>query len=148
MNKILIILLMILMPLTALAEIDVYNFKTPEQLKLYTKLTEELRCLVCQNQSLSASNAGLAKDLRKQTHDMVMKGKTYSQIIAYMTHRYGDFVIYKPPLKKTTLLLWLGPFLILVAGCLVLIITLLKQRRNTDELTMSEPLLTSHREKQ
>src|SRR5262249_39597466 len=73
------------------------------------KLAEKLRCLVCQNQSIAESNAELAQDLRRQINEQIAAGKTDQQIADYMTARYGDFVLYQPPFKTTTLLLWIGP---------------------------------------
>jgi cytochrome c-type biogenesis protein CcmH len=77
-------------------------------------IAAELRCLVCQNQSIADSNASLAVDLRRQIREQVAQGKSDDDIRAYMTARYGDFVLYRPPLKATTALLWLGPFLLLL----------------------------------
>lgn len=79
-------------------------------------LNEELRCLVCQNQSIAESAAPLAEDLRAQTRQMIASGKTDNEIRQYMTARYGDFVLYRPPFKPTTWLLWLGPVLMLLLG--------------------------------
>ena len=79
-------------------------------------LAEELRCLVCQNQSLADSNAELAVDLKNQIREKLNQGMTNEQIVAYMVERYGDFVRYRPPVKATTLLLWFGPLLLLIAG--------------------------------
>ena len=92
-------------------------------------LEEKLRCLVCQNQTLADSNAELAADLRKQVRDQVAAGKSDAQIIDYLVQRYGDFVLYDPPFKATTLLLWLGPFVLLAAAALVLVTTLRRRRR-------------------
>ncbi len=97
------------------------------------KLAEQLRCLVCQNQTIAESNAELAGDLRRQVHDQIAAGKTDAEIIDFMTTRYGDFVLYKPPLKATTVLLWSGPALLLVAGFGVLAGVLRKRR------TVGEP---------
>ena len=83
-------------------------------------LAEELRCLVCQNQTIADSNADLAADLRNQIRTMLKDGATDAQVRDYMTARYGDFVLYRPPLKGTTALLWFGPALLLVAGFVVL----------------------------
>jgi len=93
-----------------------------------TRITAELRCLVCQNQTIADSNAGLAVDLRRETRDMLRQGKSDAEIIAYMTARYGDFVLYRPPLKSTTALLWFGPAALLLLGGTVLIFVL---RRRT-----------------
>ena len=84
--------------------------------KRVTALAEELRCLVCQNQSLADSNADLAVDLKNQVREKLKQGMTNEQIVAYMVERYGDFVLYRPPVKATTLLLWFGPLLLLVGG--------------------------------
>ncbi len=80
------------------------------------KLSEKLRCLVCQNQSIADSNAELAQDLRRQIHEQIAAGKTDDEIVAYMVARYGDFVLYEPPFKATTALLWAGPALLVLGG--------------------------------
>ena len=80
------------------------------------RISSELRCLVCQNETIAASHADLAVDLRNQVREMLRRGQTEQQIYDYMTARYGDFVLYRPPVKSTTLLLWTGPPLMLVAG--------------------------------
>ena len=80
------------------------------------KLSEKLRCLVCQNQSIADSNAELAQDLRGQIREQIAAGKTDDEIVAYMVARYGDFVLYEPPLKATTALLWAGPALLVLGG--------------------------------
>lgn len=79
-------------------------------------LAEELRCLVCQNQTIADSNAPLAHDLRNQIREQIARGRTDSDIRDYMVERYGDFVLYRPPLRATTVLLWVGPFVLLLAG--------------------------------
>jgi cytochrome c-type biogenesis protein CcmH len=99
-------------------------------------LEEKLRCLVCQNQTLADSNAELAADLRKQVRDQVAAGKSDDQIVDYLVQRYGDFVLYEPPFKATTVLLWVGPFVLLAIAALGLI-TILRRRRRAPE----EPLL-------
>ncbi len=83
-------------------------------------LSAELRCLVCQNQTIAESNAGLAIDLKNQVRERLQKGESESQILDFMVARYGDFVLYRPPFKITTLLLWLGPLLLVLAGLAVL----------------------------
>ena len=83
------------------------------------KLESELRCLVCQNQTLADSNADLAADLRKEVRELALSGKTNDQIKQYLVARYGDFVLYKPPVKPVTWLLWFGPFLMLAGGAAV-----------------------------
>lgn len=79
-----------------------------------TRLEEQLRCLVCQNQSIAESQAELAMDLKRQVREMLVAGKSEAEVRDYMVARYGDFVLYDPPLKTTTLLLWLGPALLVV----------------------------------
>jgi len=79
-------------------------------------LAAELRCLVCQNQSLADSHADLAVDLKNQVREQLRAGRNEAEVMTYMTDRYGDFVLYRPPLKATTLLLWLGPALLLIGG--------------------------------
>src|ERR1700720_501585 len=83
-------------------------------------LTEQLRCLVCQNETLADSRADLAEDLRRQIREQIKAGKSDKEIIVFLTDRYGDFVIYNPPVKRTTYLLWFGPFVLLIAGTGVL----------------------------
>lgn len=89
----------------------------------------ELRCLVCQNQTIADSNADLAVDLRNQVRQMLKDGKSQREILDYMTARYGDFVLYRPPVKGTTLLLWFGPVLALLAGIAVLVLVLRRRSR-------------------
>ena len=91
-------------------------------------LSQELRCLVCQNESLADSRAGLAEDLRREIREQMKAGKTDAEIIAFLTARYGDFVLYRPRVKPTTYLLWFGPFVLLTIGLLILYWQL-KQRR-------------------
>jgi cytochrome c-type biogenesis protein CcmH len=85
------------------------------------KLAEKLRCLVCQNQTIADSNAELANDLRAQIREQIAAGRTDDEILDYMVARYGDFVLYQPPLKATTILLWAGPALLVVGGAFVLL---------------------------
>ncbi len=101
-------------------------------------LSENLRCLVCQNESLAASQAELALDLKQEIREMMKKGMSDKEIVAYLVHRYGDFVLYKPPVKSTTLLLWFGPFLFLVLGLILLFITIQKRRSQIADSTLSK----------
>jgi len=116
MSKIirLILVCTLLLPGFASAAIEAYEFKDAQMEADYTKLIHELRCLVCQNQNLAESNADLARDLRHQTHKMLMQGKSPDQVIEYMVARYGDFVLYRPRFQLNTLLLWIGPFFLAV----------------------------------
>ena len=93
------------------------------------EIAVELRCLVCQNQTIADSNADLAVDLRNQVRQMLREGKSQREIIDYMTARYGDFVLYRPPVKGTTVLLWFGPVLALVAGVAVLVLVLRRRSK-------------------
>jgi cytochrome c-type biogenesis protein CcmH len=90
------------------------------------ELLQELRCLVCQNQDLADSNAGLASDLRNEVQALVQKGQSNEAIKAYLQARYGDFILFKPPLKATTALLWFGPFIFLGLGLVVLLRMVMK----------------------
>lgn len=102
-------------------------------------LAGELRCLVCQNQSLADSNADLAVDLKNQIRDKVKRGESDREIVDYMVARYGDFVLYRPPLKATTLMLWFGPLILLAIGLAVLFYRLARRRKTAEvELTDSE----------
>jgi cytochrome c-type biogenesis protein CcmH len=95
-------------------------------------LAEVLRCLVCQNQNLADSHADLAMDLKNQVREMLRKGNTEKEVIDYMVERYGDFVLYRPPLKTTTWLLWGGPFLLLFGGMLGLFYVLKRRRGHVE----------------
>jgi cytochrome c-type biogenesis protein CcmH len=102
-------------------------------------LASELRCLVCQNQTIADSNAPLAEDLRNQVREKMRQGSSDSEILAYMVARYGDFVLYRPPFKLTTVLLWFGPLLLLAGGFAVLLRRVLRRRPAQDlEMTASE----------
>jgi cytochrome c-type biogenesis protein CcmH/NrfF len=91
----------------------------PVAAKREVELAKQLRCLVCQNETIADSRASLAVDLRNKLREQMAAGKSDAEIITFMTERYGDFVLYKPPLKATTVLLWVGPFLLLAIGLLV-----------------------------
>ena len=101
-------------------------------------LAGELRCLVCQNQTIADSNAPLALDLRNQIRDQLKGGSSERDVLDYMVARYGDFVLYRPPLKASTLLLWLGPFLLLAIGAWLLIRRLRRQRAAEPALSDAE----------
>jgi cytochrome c-type biogenesis protein CcmH len=118
---------------SAQATIETYTFATPAQEQAYKHLIDELRCLVCQNQNLADSNAELAQDLRRKTYEMVKAGKSSEEIVDYMVQRYGDFVLYRPPLRGTTVALWAGPFLILAVGVAVLMRVITRRRNDTAE---------------
>jgi cytochrome c-type biogenesis protein CcmH len=101
--------------------------------KRVMNLSAELRCLVCQNQTIADSNAELAVDLRNQVRDMLSQGQTDAQVLEFMTERYGDFVLYRPPLNANTALLWFGPALLLVGGVATLWLILYRRSRMAPE---------------
>ncbi len=114
------ILLGLLLALSAWAQQEPLRFSSPEQEARFEHLTKQLRCLVCQNQDLADSEAELAGDLRKEVLDLMQAGKTDEEIKQYLVDRYGDFVLYKPPVQGNTYLLWLLPGILLLVGALVL----------------------------
>lgn len=95
---------------------EVRQFDDPAKQGRYEDLIKDLRCLVCQNQSLADSDAELAQDLRTEVYNIIQSGKSSEEAVQFLTDRYGDFVLYRPPFKSITLLLWLGPFLLLAGG--------------------------------
>ena len=97
----------------------VYPLDTPKKEAQFNHLLKDLRCLVCQNQDLADSNADLAKDLREQVYLMVREGKSDTEISDYLSDRYGDFILFKPPVKAITYLLWFGPAVFLLLGFLI-----------------------------
>lgn len=120
------VLLLVLLPLQALAAIDVYQFDNEQQEARFRVLTEELRCPKCQNQSISDSDADLARDMRDRVHGMILEGKSDGEIVDYFVSRYGDFVSYRPPVNARTSVLWLIPLVMLLGGG-ILIISLLRR---------------------
>ena len=114
------------------------------------KLSQELRCLVCQNETLADSRADLAEDLRREIREQIKAGKSDKEIIEFLTARYGQFILYRPQVTPTTYLLWFGPFVLLLAG-LVILFKYIKQRRDlieeqpltVDQRKMAEDLLGS-----
>lgn len=98
---------------------DRYVFKSEQQEQQFNQLTQELRCLVCQNESLEASNAPLANDIKSKIYTMVLAGKNNEEILAYLTARYGDFIDFRPPITPRTYVLWFGPFALLALGFLI-----------------------------
>jgi cytochrome c-type biogenesis protein CcmH len=101
-------------------------------------LAHELRCLVCQNQTIADSNAPLAVDLRNQIREQLTQGASEQDVIDFMVARYGDFVLYRPPLKATTVALWAGPFLLLALGIFVLVRRLVRRRAPAPQLSDAE----------
>ncbi len=115
------------MPLQVAAD-SLYPLDDPKQVAQFNHLLRNLRCLVCQNQDLSDSNAGLAKDLRYEVYSLVKEGQSDDEIIHYLTFRYGDFILFNPPVKALTALLWYGPALFLSIGLLIFWRTCLKRK--------------------
>lgn len=101
---------------TPAAPIETFKFDSEETERVFHKLSEELRCLVCQNQNIAESNADLAKDLRHEIYNMLIDGKSEQEIVDFMVQRYGDYVLYRPPFKPMTWLLWSGPIIIFIIG--------------------------------
>ena len=96
--------------------VEIRQFDDPAKQQAYENLVKELRCLVCQNQSLADSDADLAKDLRTEVYNIIQSGKNEQEAVKFLVDRYGDFVLYNPPLKPATSLLWIGPFVLLLGG--------------------------------
>lgn len=108
------------------------RFDDPKQQARYDALINELRCLVCQNQTIADSNADLALDLRNKVAEQIAAGRSDAEVVDYLTARYGDFVLYRPPVQANTILLWAGPFLLLAIGIAVLAVTLRRRARFAD----------------
>ena len=109
---------------------DPLIFTDVEQEARYQQLTVELRCLVCQNQNLADSDAPLAQDLREEIYNMMQAGSTNDEIKQFLIDRYGDFVLYMPPVKSNTLVLWLMPAVLLFGGALVVLVVVRKRKLN------------------
>jgi cytochrome c-type biogenesis protein CcmH len=124
------------LPLIATAQVAQPTTADPVANRRAVDLADQLRCLVCQNQSIAESNAELAVDLRRQIHEQIASGRTDGEIVAFMVERYGDFVLYRPPFKATTLLLWFGPLVLLLCGGCALFVHLRARRKRIEQ----EPL--------
>ncbi len=131
MRQLILSLMLSLSVFTVEARVEAYHFDDPAKEARYKQLIDELRCLVCQNQNLAASNAELAQDMRRLTYEMVSEGATNEEVVLFMVERYGDFVLYRPPFKTSTALLWVGPFIMLAIGVLVLVVFV--RRRSVGE---------------
>ena len=114
MKRLLLLIMVGLWVVPLHAAIETYQFDSAEMEADYKQLIEELRCLVCQNQNLAGSDADLARDLRRETYEMLQQGKSPQEVVDFMVARYGDFVLYRPQFKSSTYLLWLGPFFLLL----------------------------------
>ena len=120
------------------ASIEAYEFDNPRDEERFHELAEELRCLVCQNQSIAESNADLAKDLRREVYEMIQEGKSNEEIVEFLVARYGDFVRYRPPVQPTTYLLWAGPMILLAIGLLVLVVVVRRRAGEKTDGALSE----------
>lgn len=129
MNLLVRVLLLCFLCTGAAMAIDSESFDDPELHARYRKLTLELRCLQCQNENIHDSNATLAVDLRREVRSMLLAGKTDDEIIRFLTDRYGDFVLYRPPFVARTIVLWLAPGLALLGGLAAVVVVV--RRRAT-----------------
>lgn len=112
--------------------------ENPEVERRLNAISEELRCLVCQNESIAGSRAELAVDLRREIRAMIHQGKSDKEILDFMVSRYGDFVLYRPPMKSTTVLLWVGPFVLLLGGVVVMLMVLRRRKKLVVSSVLSE----------
>ena len=101
-------------------------------------ISEEMRCLVCQNESLSGSRSELAQDLRRELRNQIRQGRTDAEIRDFMVARYGDFVLYRPPVKPTTILLWAGPFVLMIVAVIVLLVYVRRRNRAVDRDALTD----------
>lgn len=136
--RILLILMLSLLPVFAHAGEARDMAEDPVLEKRMIGLAEKLRCLVCQNESLASSHSELAEDLRREVREQMQKGMTDQEIIDYLVSRYGDFVLYDPPVKASTLVLWFGPFALLLIGAGVLAYQLRKRGNEVAEAHLSD----------
>jgi cytochrome c-type biogenesis protein CcmH len=118
-----------ILSLPCLAAVDEYKFTTSQEKQRFEELTGELRCLVCQNQNLAESNSSFAIDLRDKIYQKILGGQSNKQIIDFLTARYGDFILYRPPLNSSTAGLWLGPYIMLISGLCYLFLYLYKRQQ-------------------
>ena len=133
-----LLVIILLIPSLAAAEEARQLADNPQIEARLKTLAVELRCLVCQNQTLADSHAPLAEDLRREVREMIAKDMSDKEIIDFLVQRYGDFVLYRPPWKASTTLLWLGPFLLLIAGATGLVFALRRRQKKLVEVTLSE----------
>jgi cytochrome c-type biogenesis protein CcmH len=123
--------------LPAVAGVEMFDFSGNVNEQRYMTLISQLRCLVCQNQTLADSDAELAHDLRVEVYEHMQQGQSDQQVIDFLVSRYGDFVLYKPPVKPSTYLLWYGPFVLLALG-LLLLVKNIRQRGRQSDTTFSQ----------
>lgn len=132
-----LVLAVLFVPLGALATEAQPAAEDPAIEARLHQLSLELRCLVCQNETLAESRADLANDLRREIRDMMKAGKSDREIVDFLVARYGDFVLYRPPVKSTTLMLWLGPFLLLAIGVITWFVLLKRRQRRVADASLT-----------
>jgi cytochrome c-type biogenesis protein CcmH len=137
MRALILVMLMVFANVSYSA-VEVVQFEDTATQQRYKKLIDELRCLVCQNQNLADSNAPLAQDLRNEIVKMLEQGASDRQVVDFMVNRYGDFVLYRPPFKPSTFLLWLGPFIFLIAGLGIMLMLIRRRRIRQTAMLSSE----------
>lgn len=136
----LLLALMLLLPVSWAKE-AVPVAEDPEVERRMVTLSEDLRCLVCQNETIAASRADFANDLRREIREQMKANKSDKEIVDFMVARYGDFVLYRPPVKPTTLFLWFGPFIFLLVGATALFVYLKRRRKQVEEPVLTEQQL-------
>ena len=129
MKRWILVLALALAGAQAWAAIDTYEFQTEQERARYRHLTEVLRCPKCQNQNIADSNAPIAMDLRNEVYQMMEEGHSDPEIVKFLVDRYGDFVLYDPPVDKRTMVLWYGPIVLLVGGLLLIGVMVWRRRR-------------------
>ncbi|MDE2389034.1 MAG: cytochrome c-type biogenesis protein CcmH [Betaproteobacteria bacterium] len=137
----LVFLLFLLIPLTGWSKEAVPVAENPEVEKRMLLLTENLRCLVCQNETIADSRADFSNDIRREIREQIKANKTDPEIIQFLVDRYGDFVLYNPPMKATTILLWFGPAALLMFGLISLVLYLRRRRVQIEEVSLSQAQL-------
>ena len=135
-----LLFILILMLSGSAYAVDTLQFSDPKQQETYETLTKELRCLVCQNQTIADSNAELAADLRRQVYEMLEKGKSREEIVQFMTDRYGDFVLYKPAFAGKTTLLWIAPVIFLLMGLITVFFFIRRKNASANSKAQSGSL--------
>ncbi len=134
----LVLLLSLLIPMTGWSKEAVPVAEDPEVEKRMLTLTENLRCLVCQNETIADSRADFSNDIRREIREQIKANKTDPEIIQFLVDRYGDFVLYNPPMKATTILLWFGPAALLLFGLISLVMYLRRRRVQIEEVSLSQ----------
>jgi cytochrome c-type biogenesis protein CcmH len=138
MNKLIVLLASLLLSVSLVAKEAAPLAEDPAVEKRLVNIAEELRCLVCQNESLAGSQADLAKDLREEVRGLIKSGKSDAEVKEFLVSRYGDFVLYRPQVKPVTYALWAGPFILLLIGVVALVSYLRKRSRQVEETPLSD----------